>query len=279
MKKLRPVHPSAGLEADYRRQLTRLIQQMHDSVLYWLRAAYRRDTPHAMAADSAALELWAVSEVGLTMDELPAAALQKSVNTLRRRWTRRWRETSGKLADYFAQSVEDRVAGTLRRILAEGGVLVKFQMTPAMRDVVSATVKQSVALIRSIPAQYFAQVEGIVMRGVQSGRDLGQVTRDLQNQLGVTKRRAALIAQDQNNKATASMTRVRQLEAGITKARWLHSAGGREPRPTHVKAGRDRTVFDVSKGWYDPHEKRFIQPGELINCRCVSVPVIEGVTT
>lgn len=276
--KLRPVHPSAGIEAEYRVALRRLVQQMHDSVLYWLRAAYRRDTPHAMAADSAALELWAVSEVGLAMDELPATALQKSVNTLRRRWTRRWREASNKLADYFAQSVEDRVAGTLRRILADGGISVKFQQTQAMRDVAAATVKQSVALIRSIPAQYFAQVEGIVMRGVQSGRDLGQVTRDLQNQLGVAKRRAALIAQDQNEKATASMVRVRYLESGITEAIWCHSAAGKEPRPTHVKAGRDRIKFDVARGWYDPHEKRFIQPGELIRCRCFSIPVINGVS-
>jgi len=63
-------------------------------------------------------------------------------------------------------------------------------MTAAMRDVVDATIHANVALIKSIPSQYFDQVEGIVMRGVQTGRDVGQVTKDLEGRLGVTKRRA-----------------------------------------------------------------------------------------
>ena len=47
------------------------------------------------------------------------------------------------------------------------------------------------------------------MRGVRTGRDVGQVAKDLQGRLGVTKRRAPFIALDQNNKNTshASMWR------------------------------------------------------------------------
>jgi uncharacterized protein with gpF-like domain len=72
------------------------------------------------------------------------------------------------------------------------------------------------------------------MRSVQSGRDLVQLTKDMQEQFGVTHRRAAFIARDQNNNATAAMTRARQDELRLNEAIWVHSGAGKHPRPTHV---------------------------------------------
>lgn len=163
-------------------------------------------------------------------------------------------------------------------MLERGGFAVEFKMTRAMNDVLQATVKENVSLIKSIPERYFAQVEGAVMRSVAAGRDLHSLSEALQKQHGVTKRRAHLISRDQNNKATADLARARYVELGIENARWLHSAGGKEPRPTHVRASRDRVVFNIREGWYDPHEKKHILPGQLINCRCTMVPVLEDVT-
>lgn len=231
---------------------------MHRSVVHWLSAEYRREEPR------------------IAQDDNPAQVLQRTVRQLTRRWEDRWAALAQSLAEHFSQSVARRSTTALQRMLREGGMTVRFQMTEGMRSVLEATVQQSVSLIRSIPAQYLAQVEGIVMRGVQTGRDLHTVARDLEERLGVTRRRAALIARDQNNKATAAFNRVRQMEAGLDEAIWLHSGGGREPRPTHKRAGRDQVRFKISQGWYDPAEKRHIQPGELINCRCVSRPIVPG---
>jgi SPP1 gp7 family putative phage head morphogenesis protein len=114
------------------------------------------------------------------------------------------------------------------------------------------------------------------MRSVQSGRDLQQLARDLQREFGVTKRRAALIARDQNNKATAVFTRTRQLELGMTRAVWMHSHGGKEPRKTHLKM--DGRGYDTRRGMWDPAESKYIFPGELINCRCVSKTIVPGVS-
>ena len=58
----------------------------------------------------------------------------------------------------------------------------------------------------------------------------------------------------------------------------MHSGGGKEPRPTHLAAGKRKQRYDVREGWYDPAVGKNIFPGELINCRCVSRPVIEGFT-
>jgi uncharacterized protein with gpF-like domain len=140
------------------------------------------------------------------------------------------------------------------------------------RDALSAIIHENVALIRSIPEQYLTQVEGLVMRSVTAGRDLATLTSDLQQQYGVTRRRAQLISLDQNNKATGDIQRLQYLDMGIERAIWRHSHAGKEPRPSHV--ANDGNEYDVRQGWYDPHERKYIKPGELIRCRCFSQPIL-----
>lgn len=255
---LRPVHPNAGLEALYRKRLIKLIECMSNSVEYWLRASYRKNEPR------------------IAQDESPADALRRSVRQLSVQWVRNFDRMAVQLGGYFATAVKDRSDAVLKKILKDGGWTVDFRMTPAMRDIRDATVHANVQLIKSIPREYLGQVEQIVMRGVQTGRDLGQVSQDLQERLGVSKSRAAFIARDQNQKASAAFTRARQIEIGIDEAVWMHSGAGKVPRPSHVKAGRDKQRYSVREGWYDPHEKKYILPGELINCRCVGRAVISG---
>lgn len=260
-KTLPPVHPNAGIEAAYRRKLQSYIKAMNDSVLYWLGAAYKSNEPH------------------IAMDELPASALKRAIRMLGRRWQKKFDKLAKELADYFAQAVQERSAASLQSILKRNGFTVEFKMTPAMQDIFRATVNENVALIKSIPAQYLTQVEGSVMRSVTAGRDLGSLAKGLTEHYGVSKRRAAFISRDQNNKATAAFTRARQIESGVTEAIWLHSRGGKHPRPSHLKAGRDKQRYDVREGWLDPDLGRRIFPGELPSCRCVAKAVVPGFGT
>ena len=70
------------------------------------------------------------------------------------------------------------------------------------------------------------------------------------------------------------MENVRRIELGITSAIWIHSGAGKEPRPSHVKAGADKLEFELSKGAYI--DGKYILPGTEINCRCVSRSIIKG---
>ena len=255
-KVLQGVQPNAGIEAAYRQKLQALIAEMDKSVVYWLRAAYRANEPV------------------MAQDRMPADELRDAIRKLARRWQKTFDEAAPALAEYFSQAVAERSSGALRAILKKAGFTVRFKLTPAMRDIMQATIGQQVSLIKSIPSQYFTNIEGLVMRSVQTGRDLGQLTKDLQEQFGVTHRRAAFIARDQNIKATASMTRARQDELGITEAIWVHSGAGNHPRPTQVAMNGEK--YDVKKGMWDPAVKRWIFPGEEINCRCFSKSVIPG---
>ena len=257
-KTLKPVRPGLGIEAEYRRQLVALIDAMHRSVRRWITAKYRANQPR------------------IAQDATPSEELRRTMAGLGKRWQDAFDKAAEGLAGYFAKDVDRRSTAELHRILKKSGVTVKFTMTPAMRDVFDATINQNVALIKSIPKQYLADVEGLVQRSVQQGRDLEQLTNGLLDRYDITRKRAKLIARDQNNKATAAFTRARRTELGMFKAVWMHSSAGKELRPAHV--AMNGKEFDIRKGMWDSHEKAWVQPGELINCRCLSRPVVEGFT-
>lgn len=219
---------------------------------------------------------WRTPVEMLELQPLPAADLAAELDRLRDQWARKIDQTAPKLARWFADAAEMRSTAGMKKILRDGGMTVRFQMTPAMRDVFEATVHENVSLIRSIGEQYHGQVAGLVMRSVATGRDLGPLTAELEHRFGVTHRRAAMIARSQNNLATAAMGRARQMEAGITEAIWLHSHGGKEPRPTHL--ANSGKPYSITEGWFDPDPKvrKNIWPGQLINCRCTCRPIVKG---
>lgn len=255
-KTLPPVKPNRGSQALYREALQKMIDRMAKQVEREIEALYKANEPK------------------MGMDELPSVALERSIRKMSRLWRTRFNEMGPKLAKYFATKANKRVTSQLKTALKEGGMTVKFTMTRKMQDVMNASINEQVELISNIPEKYFTDIQGAVMRSVQAGRDLGPLSLHLQKAHGMSFKRASLISRDQNNKATAVMARARHEELGIEKAIWMHSHAGKVPRPTHL--ANDGKVFNIKEGWVDPDVGYAIWPGELINCRCTSRPIIPG---
>ena len=257
-KTARAVHANRGIEAKYRKALQRLIAEMHGSVEYWLTAAYRKDPPRMAAL------------VEQAQDASPSAKIKKILDELARRWTKRFDDYAPKLAEAYLQGMFKASDSAFRQALKEAGWAVDFKMTPAVRDAFNASLEENVGLIRSIPEKYLQQVEGVVMRSYSAGRDLATMVKELKQLYPAASHRAELIARDQSNKANAVVNRARQMELGITEAIWQHSHAGKNPRPDHVAANGKR--YNIAEGCKISGE--FIQPGEEINCRCTSRPIL-----
>lgn len=255
-KILKPTRANLGNEAAYYRELLDLIEDMNKSVMYWLSADYKANPP-AMAADAS-----------------PASILRATMRKMARRWIRQFDDVANKWAERFADRTLKATDGSLMAELKKVGFAVKFTMGADMRDALDSVIAENVNLIKSIPQKYLTDVEGSVMRSVQAGRDLKAMQDDLLSKYDISKRRAAFIARDQNNKATAVMSKARRLSLGINEAIWVHSGGGVHPRESHVKAGKDKLRYDVAKGALIDGEH--IMPGELPSCRCTSRAVIPG---
>jgi len=253
-KTARAVKPSKGLEVWYRQQLDAMVSEMSNSIEYWLEAAYKANPPR------------------IATDALPSAELAKRMRELSKRWIDKFDVMSSKIAERFATSGVNYTDASFKSALKDAGFTVEFKMTPIMRDAVNATIEENIGLIRSIPQQYLTDVQGIVMRGYTAGHDLHVISTDLQERYGITKRRVALIARDQSAKLNATVTQARRVDLGLFKAIWVHSSAGKEPRPSHVKAGREKLEFDVREGALLDGER--LLPGQAINCRCSSKTVL-----
>lgn len=253
---LAPQRPNAGVEAAYRKALTDLIEEMAASVDYWVKANYRKIEPQ------------------VAQDASPASVLQGIMNKLTARWRTRFNEVADELARRFVKQAQGHADRQLSLDLQRNGFAIKFKPSQAMKQTAALSAAENVTLIKSIPEQYLSQVEGAVMRSALAGGDLGTLTADLKERYGITHRRAAFIARDQNRKVGEAMTRTRQMGLGITEAIWQHSHGGKHPRESHVKAGRDKLRYRLDKGAYI--DGQWIFPGSEPNCRCVSKPIIPG---
>lgn len=257
-----PIRPAAPIRDKYQARLWAEIDAMHRAILRDVSVEWKRNTPETVIMAS---------------DNLPAKALQQVLSKQGSRWLKRFDDLSESLAEYFSQAVRGRCDRTLEAMLRKGGMSVRFKMTRTMRDAFAAVRGENVSLIRSIASQHLSRVETLVMQSVSQGRDLASLSRALEREMHVSKRRAALIARDQNNKATATMRSIREREIGVIEGVWMHSGGGREPRPEHKAFSGKR--FKLSEGHDFGDGFGPVLPGQAINCRCTWKAVIPGFDT
>lgn len=252
----RAVHANKGIEVSYRKSLDRMISDMAASFQFWIKVLYKKYPPK-------------ISEI-VQDSKPPSEEAEKQLAILSSIWKNKFNEVADRLATKNIGGIFKTSQTSMQESLGSAGLSVKFKMTPSVMDALNASISENVGLIKSIPVQYHKQVEGIVMRAYSSGRDLETLSNELMELHPITKKRATLIARDQCNKANSVVNRVRMLESGIKKAIWMHSHAGKQPRKDHVAS--NGKVYNVSEGCYISGE--YIQPGQLINCRCTSRPVI-----
>lgn len=258
-----PLNPPDLIEARLRAQMDRMVAEMQATVRREIERLFRG--PDARAA-------------GLAMDASFSSAAARLVRDLQKRFTGLFVDRAGGLADAWANGISRQAAVGLGQSLkdASGGVTLRTDVVGgAVADVVKASIKQNVALIKSIPDQYFLEIEGEVMRSIQSGRGLADLQPALEARYGITKRRAAFIARDQTAKATTAINQARMQGLGVKKFKWLHSGGGKDPRPLHEHTLNGKVFSFDDPPVIDERTGQKGLPGVLPSCRCRMVPVIE----
>lgn len=251
-KTIRPLRPSAGLEAWYRRELKKAVKEMSHSVEYWLRAVYRRREDEIVAEDAS-----------------PAWNIWDDLKRTMKRWQKYFDELGERLARRFVGRLSKAEKARFEQALKEAGWTVKFRTPRGVNNILQSAIIENVKLIKNLPEKYFMDVQSACSIAIQNGKDLEFLERELRKIEGINERRARTIARDQSNKITAALDREHASNLGITDAVWVYTYGSKEPRHTHIEMDGKR--FKLSEGLYDPNPKvaRKIQPAELINCRCM----------
>lgn len=248
-------------EEKFRERLSKLIDAMTRATEREVERLYRRQ--------------WTGDSVAMDAPSFTAAA-SRLFRNLSRSFTALFLDRSKGLAESLAAGVEATSARELGESLKQvsGGVTLKTDVVSgAVAEVSKAGVRENVALIKSIPSDYFAKIEGDVLRSIQTGRGMADLLPAIKDIGHSTQKRAELIARDQTSKATTAVNRARMQGLGIKQFEWLHSGGGKEPRKLHQEM--NGKIFSLA----DPPiiDKRTGErglPGQLINCRCRMSPVI-----
>lgn len=266
------VLPNRSTHAAYRNALIKAVDSMAKSYGYWIDRVYTRTLADAQKTGRV-IDPYATDAKPKRAGK-DVSALFVELKRLDGYWTERF--------DKFAKETAKRVVKDWLRDntiswqskLRRSGYAVKLQLTKQQETILKVKIEENVSLIKSIQKQYHTEVEGIVSRSFLAGRDLNTMASEIKKRHGVSTRKAALIARDQSNKATAQMNAARQNELGIVRAVWIHSSAGKEPRPDHVRAGRERWEFDPTVGIDFGDGFGFVKPGEAINCRCTCRSII-----
>jgi SPP1 gp7 family putative phage head morphogenesis protein len=156
----------------------------------------------------------------------------------------------------FYSAVNEAVGVNLQSVVQNEG----------LEDILVATTRENVSLIRSIPEEYFKKIESIVFTGTTQGSTAGSMIKQIQKTGKTTASRAKLIARDQSSKLNSALTQQRSKNLGVEEYIWRTSGDERVRDDHRSKNGK---IFR----WDDP-PKDTGHPGQDIQCRCVAQPII-----
>lgn len=242
--------PSSAIKADYQKALTSLVEEMRDSVLWWIKARYRAREDEIVVAE----------------DKSPSRDLEQEINELFRQWEKRFDDFAKIRARSFGRRANTNTTRQLYNAMKEAGLTVRFKNSRRVNNMLQSIIAENTGLITSIPRDSMSKVRTIVMQGVQNGRDMSFIADEIQERFKKTRNEAVRIAVDQTNKATEAISRARCEDIGVTHGFWVHRSGSKNPRESHVKMNGKR--FKLSEGLYDYSVGYNVKPGELIWCRC-----------
>lgn len=181
-----------------------------------------------------------------------------------------------RLATSFITDINTRNIQTMGKQFGSFGIDIMTN-NKQVTDFLQASIAENVQLITSIQSQYLDRVETLVLTNMRAGLRPSAIQQQLQDQFGVTKTRARMIARDQTSKATNGLARKRMQASGLEYFRWLDSSDQRV-RARHRSISNKITMY--GKGIYkfsdlplnDKGEPIFC--GDEVNCRCVPIPIL-----
>lgn len=149
--------------------------------------------------------------------------------------------------------------------------------TEGLEDFMSMNINKNVSLIKTLPTEYFKQIEVIVNNGIISGARYSTIAKEITSKIGSANSKLAnrikTIARNEVQTINSQLTLRRSESLGIKKGIYRTSEDERV-RKCHSEL--NNVEFDLKKGAWSKSCGKFIQPGITdINCRCSYSPVIE----
>ena len=185
-------------------------------------------------------------------------------------WAKRM---AGIAAELNKDSVDTRLARVIREAIGVD-VTRLLEGDHRLRATMREATDANIALIKSIPPQYFDRVLETVSSGWTQGMRWESLVEQIQHDGDVTENRAKLIARDQTAKMNSAFNRERQQQVGIEKYEW-QTSGDERVRESHAEVDGQTFAWDGPGPVAGSVADEPCHPGEDIQCRCVAIPVVD----
>lgn len=153
-------------------------------------------------------------------------------------------------------------------------IVVAPEFTPAMREKLSKAYSENLNRFSGeFTEDEIWKIRQAVTQNVMDGFRSDRLTKVLQAQYGVTKRKAKFLARQETSLMVAAYRQTRYEEIGLKKYKWSTSHDERV-RPDHkdlnsrIFSYDDPPITDKATGARN-------NPGQDYNCRCLAIPVLE----
>lgn len=244
----------------YNAKLQRLVKQVKESISKEILPLVRQLAPEYTQDAVVTTDAW-------------SDLISNAMSFLFSKWqNERVSAGASRIAGEFVQSSLKKSERDLKK---SAGIDV-FSGNSVLQDYLKASAQQNAQLIKSIPAKYLEEVQTLVMANMRSGMRPGYIEKALQEQFGVTQRRAKMIARDQTSKINGELAEKQQKGAGFEYFQWIDSD---DSRVRHRHRVIDEKVTAYGKGIYRwdnlPLSDKGvpIKPGSDYSCRCIARPV------
>lgn len=268
-KKLRPVQSSLQLELEYFRTLKKLANEMKGAVRKELLPVLEKGKAE-FQADSISDELAAVFSVlkrkadGLAIEaEAAGESIVEKVASLNRK--------------RFVTSANKSLGVDLEGVLSETD----------LADVIKAQSEKNISLIKSIPDEFFKNIETTVYNGVAEGNSFEQIAKVIVGIKGISSifgkldNRVKAIARNEVSNINGAITKKRQESLGIDTYIWSTAQDERVRDSHRVMEGKtcrwdDPTVYLKGDKWVKRSGIGGVEkhPSFDFGCRCTAEAII-----
>jgi len=262
-----PIKPLKGIEVRYRKELNKL-------GLMLIRSINKEILPVIKAGQSQ----YMVDSVSSNLEVIFERLNKQFTGTLIAAFAQNLSTT---VVEETSKTNEEKFNKSIRK--ATGVDLGSVIQTEGLNEFLQSSVNKNVSLIKSIPEEYFKQIETIVNNGIASGAKYQTIAKEIQAIPNIKLKkpgganyklvnRIKTIARNEVSTINAQLTKRRSESLGITEGIWRSSEDESVRKCHRIRNGKK---FNLKKGLYSSCDGKNLYPGEEINCRCTYSPIID----
>lgn len=209
--------------------------------------------------------------------------LSEDEEPTQRLFTRSARKTSRTFLDRTKEFTEKKFVSEFKRQTGTEPLPNHLNVEEFVKD----ATRKNIALIKTVPQQYFNKIQTLVEEAVNRGQLTREVKEELLNIRETTKNSARLIARDQVGKLVSVTNEARQKNLGVTHYIWRTMRDSRVRSISNTNGASDHARLEGTLiAWNNPPVTVFKgkragerhHAGTDIQDRCFAQPVYDHIT-